>query len=272
MANIINLFLNEKLIKVNEGISLYELKNDYKKDADVIILNGFPQKEDKALKNNDRVVFIKKGEKPNKNELEALMVSRHTPGIFNKLKNSKVGIAGVGGLGSNIALSLARIGVGTLKLVDFDVVEPSNLNRQQFFVDDIGKYKVDAMSEIINKVNPFIKVYKCKEFLNSENIERTFSDVDIIIEAFDNPESKAVLCNKVLIDMKDKYLIAGSGMAGYFSSNSIETRKIRSKFYVCGDGENAAKEGQGLMAPRVSICANHMANMAVRIICNKEDV
>lgn len=200
------------------------------------------------------------------------MSSRHTPGIFNKLKKAKVGIAGVGGLGSNIAVSLARIGIGTLKLVDFDVVEPSNLNRQQYFIEDLGKYKVDAMRDIIYKINPFIKVEIVKEFLNDKNIEGIFKDCDIVIEAFDNPESKAILCNTVLLKMKDKYLIAGSGMAGYFSSDLIKTRKIREKFYICGDEENAAMEGQGLMAPRVTICAGHMANMAVRIICNNEEV
>lgn len=237
-----------------------------------MILNGIYEKEDKDLNENDRVVLIKYGEIPQKEEIEALMSSRHTPEIFNKLKKAKVGIAGIGGLGSNIAVSLARIGIGTLKLVDFDLVEPSNLNRQQYFIEDLGKYKVDAMKDIIYKINPFIKVEIVKEFLNNKNIERVFKDCDIIIEAFDNPESKATLCNTVLLKMKDKYLIAASGMAGYFSSNLIKTRKIRSKFYICGDEENASKEGQGLMAPRVTICAGHMANMAVRIICNNEDV
>ena len=106
--------------------------------------------------------------------------------------------------------------------------------------------------------------------LNKNNIKEIFNDVDIIIEAFDNPECKAELSSIVLSEMKDKVLIASSGMASYYPSNDIITRKINSRFYICGDGVNEAKEGNGLMAPRVAICANHMANCALRIILGEE--
>ena len=115
-------------------------------------------------------------------------------------------------------------------ICDFDIVEPSNLNRQQYFVKDIGKFKVDALKEILLKINPFINVKTNNVFIDKDNIEYLFKDRDIIIEAFDKAESKAILANVVLTKMPDKYLIMGSGMAGYFDSNIIRTRKINENF------------------------------------------
>jgi len=261
------IFINEKLLEVKENITAYQVKDEYKKDSDVVILNGHPIEKDEMLREKDKIALIKKGESLSLDELENLLIARHTPNVHNKLKKGKIAILGLGGLGSNIAISLARIGVGQLVLVDFDVVEPSNLNRQQYFIDDIGKYKTQAMYENISKINPFINIKTYNMLVNKENMN-VFNDVDIIIEAFDNPKYKAQISNYVLINMKDKYLIASSGMAGYYDSNIIKTKKIREKFYICGDLVNEAKIGEGLMAPRVSICANHMANLAMQILIN----
>ncbi|MGL5314037.1 MAG: sulfur carrier protein ThiS adenylyltransferase ThiF [Peptostreptococcaceae bacterium] len=265
-----NIKVNENWECVDKESTLFYIKEKYHKDSDVCILNGYPINDDKKLKDKDEVVFIKKGQIPTMDELESLLVARHTPGVHSKVKKAVIGIAGLGGLGSNIAISLARVGVGKLVIVDFDVVEPSNLNRQQYFIKDIGKYKVHALKEILLNINPFIEIEEKVELIREDNIQSLFKDVDIIIEAFDNPISKASLSTKVLTSMREKYLIASSGMAGYYDSNLIKTRKINSKFYICGDEENEAKEGQGLMATRVSICANHMANIAIRIILGEE--
>ena len=262
--------INEQYSEVVEGVSCFELKQEVKRESDIVILNGFPIKEDKLLKDGDSISFIKRGEVPTKDELEAFLVARHTPNVYEKLKKASVGIAGAGGLGSNIALSLARIGVGNIKIVDFDIVEPSNLNRQQYYIKDIGEYKVNALKRNLREVNPFINVIAIIERLNKDNIKESFDDVDIIIEAFDNPECKAEISNVVLTEMRDKVLIASSGMASYYHSNDIITRRINNRFYICGDGVNEAKEGSGLMAPRVAICANHMANCALRIILGEE--
>ncbi len=78
------------------------------------------------------------------------MIARHTPNLHNKLKSGKVAVLGLGGLGSNIAISLSRVGVGEIILVDYDVVEPSNLNRQQYFVKHIGMKK-NRGTKIFNK-------------------------------------------------------------------------------------------------------------------------
>lgn len=263
----IKIYLNELEIDINDNIYILDIKEKYKKDADIIILNGFPINTNIKLKNNDKVTLIKRGEIPKKHELESLMMARHTPGVFENLKNAKVTIAGCGGLGSNIAVSLARVGVGNLIICDYDIVEPSNLNRQQYFIEDIGKFKVDALKDILLKINPFINIKTYKVFLDENNIECLLKDSDIIIEAFDKAKYKAKLSNIVLTKMKDKYLITGSGMAGYFDSNIIKTKKVNEKFFICGDFINEAKVGSGLMAPRVGIVANHMANEAIRILC-----
>lgn len=260
------LFINEDLKILNKNeVSINFIKDRFKKNADVVILNGYPISENKRLKDGDRVTLIKKGEIPTFEELESLMVSRHTPNIHSSLKKGKIAVLGLGGLGSNIAISLARIGVGHLILADFDVVEPSNLNRQQYFISDIGKYKTDAIKNHIKNINPFIKIDTVNKIIDSSNINE-FEDVDIIMEAFDNPRYKAEIASFILKNMKDKYLISSSGMAGFYDSNIIKTRMIKERFFICGDGVNEAKEGDGLMAPRVSICANHMANLATKIL------
>ncbi|SHJ30166.1 sulfur carrier protein ThiS adenylyltransferase [Clostridium cavendishii DSM 21758] len=213
-----------------------------------------------------------KGEWLDEKKLEKLIYARNTKGVTEKVKKAKVGIAGAGGLGSNIAISLARLGVGEITIVDFDIIEHSNLNRQQYFISDIGNLKVKVLKSIINKINPFIKVNEVVEKIDERNIKDIFKDVDIIVEAFDVPENKAMLSNYVLTRMRDKYLIAASGMAGYYSSNLITTKKVRDKFYLCGDFENGISDTVGVMAPRVIICANHMANMVLNIILGKEEI
>lgn len=259
------IFVNEIERQVEENISIFKIKDIFNKCSDVIVLNGFPTKKDEILKENDRVTLIEKGKKPSIKELESLMIARHTPKVHEKLKAGKVAILGLGGLGSNIAISLSRIGVGKLILVDYDVVEPSNLNRQQYFIDDIGKHKTKAMKEQLGKINPFIDVETHNSYITRENMN-FLHEADIIIEAFDDPNCKAEISNFILLHMREKYLIASSGMAGYYDSNLIVTKKIREKFYICGDFVHEAKEGDGLMAPRVAICANHMANLASKIL------
>ncbi len=266
------IYLNEKEVELLDGISLHKIKDQFKVDADLVILNGFPKATDDIVSEGDRVVLIKKGELPKQVELEALMASRHTPGVHQKMKAAKVVVAGLGGLGSNIAIALARIGVGHLVLADFDVVEPSNLNRQAYFVSHIGMAKTEAMKDLISSINPFVEVTLIKDLINAQNIEDYFKDADAIIEAFDKPEYKAELVNTVLTKMPEKKIVAASGMAGYGSNNSIVTKRVLKNFYLVGDEVSEAKVGNGLMAPRVGIAASHQANMAVRLLLGETDV
>lgn len=263
--------VNEKVVEVAENISLLQVKEIFKPDADVIVFNGFPVNHDVFLKEMDQVFLIKKGEIPSQEELEYMMIARHTPGVYEKLKNSIVGIAGLGGLGSNIAIALARVGVGHLVIADFDVVEPSNLNRQQYFIDQIGFYKTDALSMNLQRINPFINIFAHKVLLTPDNIPGIFANCHVIIEAFDRADMKTMLIHTVLEKLPDAYIIAASGLAGYGPNNDIITRSISKKLFVVGDLASEAKPGCGLMAPRVGIAAHHQANQAVRILLGEFD-
>lgn len=264
------ILVNEKEIFTEDKVTAFKIRENIKKDADIVILNGFPIKEDYDLKEGDKVTLIRRGEIPNKEELEALMVSRHTPKVHEKVKKAKVAIAGLGGLGSTVALALGRIGVGHLKIIDFDVVEPSNLNRQQYFIKHIGMKKCDALKDILSEINPFIEVKSIDICVNKNNIKELFEDVDIVIEAFDGAENKAMIVREVLLQTKNPKIISASGMAGYYSNNLIISKKVNSRLYMCGDFENEAKVNEGLMAPRVGIAACHEANMALRLILGEE--
>lgn len=267
-----NITVNEKKYHIKDGSTAFQVRDLFKKDADIVIVNGFQTKEDVQLKEGDKITLIKRGEIPKEEEIQWLLTARHTPGVHEKVKKVKVGIAGLGGLGSNVAVSLARIGVGELVLVDYDVVEPSNLNRQHYFIKHIGMPKTKALKGIIKEINPFIKVVTKDVYIDESNVDNCFSDVDIIVEAFDDPKCKAVLVNTCLERFPDKVIIAASGLAGYFSNNKIKTKRIRDNFYLVGDSVSAAKIGCGLMAPRVGIAANHQANMVLRIILGERDV
>jgi len=257
--------VNGKEIILKESISIKDLAELIKKEYDIVIYNGFPINDiDTCLKEGDNIFFIKKCVIPDRDELEFLMISRHTPNIYNKLKNSCVGIAGVGGLGSNVAIALARIGVGRIIIADFDVVEPSNLNRQQYFVKDIGRPKVEAIKETLGLINPYVVVEANYLRLTPENIPYVFKDVKIVIEAFDRAEEKAMLI-KTCVNL-GKIVIAASGLAGYGDNDSIVTRKINDNLYIVGDNESEAGIGLGLMAPRVMIAAAKQANLAVEIL------
>lgn len=196
---------------------------------------------------------------------EEHLIERHGRTVQEKIFNARVGVAGLGGLGSNIAIDLARIGIGKLVLVDFDSVELSNINRQAYFLNQIGERKTDALIHLIRCVNPFVELEVCNTVVDGENAVDIFKDVDIVVEAFDNPESKAVLVEQILLE-GNKPIISASGMAGYGSSNTILTKKIRKGFYICGDGKTGIENSNGLMAPRVHVASGHQANMVLRLI------
>ena len=239
-------------------------------EPDIFIVNGFAIKDDINLNDGSNVVFIRRGVMPEREVLRSMIASRNSPELNLALSKAVIGVAGLGGLGSNIALSLARVGVKKLVLADFDVVEPSNLNRQQYFVRHIGMKKTQALKELINDVNPFVEVETHDIFLDEKNVASVFGECEILCEAFDNVAGKAMILNEAGASLKEKKIIGASGMAGYFSSNLIKTIKFAKNVYLCGDLTNEAKIGQGLMAPRVAICANHEANLAIRLLMGLE--
>ena len=207
-----------------------------------------------------------------KEEIYAALNERHSPETQAILLEGNVAIAGLGGLGSNVAYSLTRIGVGHLHLIDFDVVDVTNLNRQQYFMEHVGMYKTEALKSLLMKINPYIEIKTDCVRVTEENIKELFCDNDIVCEAFDNPDAKALLVNGIMEYFPEKKLVSASGMAGFGSSNSIVTRRITKNFYLCGDRVTAPSYGNGLMAPRVAVCAAHEANMITRLILGEEEV
>lgn len=267
----IDIYINGKITKT-QAISLHQLVKDYQKPFDIIIYNGFQTTKDFALRPNDTIHLIKKGDLPNQDELENMLSARHTPSIHHQIKQGRVAIAGLGGLGSQIAVMLARTGVGYLKLIDFDIVEPSNLNRQHYFISHLGHPKTTALKQQLLDINPYINIQTEDVRITETNIHNYFNDVDFVCEAFDHPQSKALLINYLLQHKPAITTVAASGMAGYKSSNLIKTTRPMKRLYLCGDTETEAKPGYGLMAPRVQICAAHQANMILRLLLNINDI
>jgi sulfur carrier protein ThiS adenylyltransferase len=250
----------------------FEVREQIGEPTDIVILNGFQIDQDSPISENDCLSIIRKGIMPNEEELESMMMARHTPHVHKRLKQSKVAIAGLGGLGSNIAVMLARIGVGQLFLVDFDIVEPSNLNRQSYYISHLGLPKTIALKKQLEEINPFIKIETETVKITEENVKQLFNGYDIICEAFDKPDQKSMLINTALELLPNSKIVSGSGMAGYESSNLMKTTNPMKRLYLCGDLENAARVGRGLMAPRVNICAGHQANMILRLLIGIEDI
>ncbi|MCR5585912.1 MAG: sulfur carrier protein ThiS adenylyltransferase ThiF [Lachnospiraceae bacterium] len=189
---------------------------------------------------------------------------------LNLLRNSSVAICGLGGLGSNVAIALARAGVGRLHIIDFDRVDISNLNRQQYFVKQLGMPKTDALEDNLKEIFPFIEIKKDFVKIDENNIPTLLKDDDIICEAFDNPDAKATLVGSVLKLFPEKYIVSGSGMAGFGSTNLIKTERRLSKLYICGDGFSDIDDGIGLVSSRVLAAAAHEANMIIRLIIGEE--
>lgn len=217
----------------------------------------------------DNRIQIQEEEKhrlPSKEEIEGALRMRHTKELQDKISRAGVAVCGLGGLGSNIAFALARCGIGYLHLIDFDRVDLTNLNRQQYMAVQIGMPKPQALKEELLAVNPYLDIRTDFVKLTEENIPELLKDDRYICEAFDVPEAKAMLTNRILERFPDKILVGASGMAGLGNSNEIRTRKVLPNYYLCGDGTSDVQTCGGLMAPRVMICAAQQANQILELI------
>lgn len=181
------------------------------------------------------------------------------------LKTKTVGIAGCGGLGSNCAVALARVGIGRLVIADFDLVEMGNLNRQFYFYDQIGMLKVSALKQNLFRINPEVRVNTFDIRLCQSDIIEIYSKCDVIVEAFDKPEMKYMILDAVHNYLPEKFLVMGVGMAGWGGNNMIKTRQS-DKLIICGDEVNAIDEKCPPLAPRVGIVAHMQANAVLEIL------
>ena len=186
-----------------------------------------------------------------------------------KLKNVVVGIAGLGGLGSTVAVALVRTGVGRLIIADFDKVEKDNLSRQQYFTDQLGKNKTDAMTENLLRINPDVKVEAHKVKLNADNVPKIFAEADVIAECFDKAEEKQMIVQAVLSKM-DIPIVTVSGLAGYGNSNAIQTRRISDRLILVGDCNSGIDSVKVLTAARVGVAACHQANAIIENIVERK--
>ncbi len=204
-------------------------------------------------------------------EWYSTLEKRHGADLQRKFSSACVAVCGLGGLGSNVAVSLARSGVGTLLLIDFDKVDMSNLHRQQYAVSQLGMCKTDAMKQTLAEIAPYCNVVTHTVKLKEDNLS-LIADCDVVCECFDNTEYKALLVNGVSEYYPEKYIVAASGMSGLHTGNAIQTKKFGKRLYICGDGTSDVADDGTLFAPRVMLCAAHQANTVLRIIAGEFDV
>ena len=206
---------------------------------------------------------------PTKEEMRKALELRQGKVLRQKFSAATIAVCGLGGLGSNIAVSLARAGIGKLILIDFDRVDVTNLHRQQYKASQIGMYKTEALSENLKEIAPYIELEVHALRIDENTTLELFEDADIICEAFDNAEAKAMLTSLVLEAFPDKFFVAASGMAGLGSANAIQTRRVSKRFYLCGDGKSDVAESGSLVASRVMLCAAHQAHTVLRILAEQ---
>ena len=198
------------------------------------------------------------------------MIARHGVDLHKRFSSATAAICGLGGLGSNIAIALARAGIGKLLLIDFDRVDITNLRCQQYKANQIGRYKTDALAENLLGIAPYTEVQTVTVRITEDNFAAMLEDAYIICEAFDNAE--AMLVNGVLEQMPDRYLVAASGRADMGTLNSIQTRKVMKRFYLCGDEVSNVADTIGLLEPRVMLCAAHQVHTVLRILAGEYEV
>lgn len=209
---------------------------------------------------------------PSHEDMHRALEERHGKNQQACFDAATIGIAGLGGLGSHVALSLTRLGIGHLILVDCDTVEITNIHRQHYRSSDIGTPKALALTQQLQEINPYLTFEPHVMRLTPTNTERIFSSCTLIIEALDDPEEKAWFTQTCLSRLPHITLIGASGMAGSGTATTITTIHPFAHYYLCGDGISDVASCQTLMAPRVSVCANHMASAAMRLILGLDPI
>ena len=197
------------------------------------------------------------------------LIERHGAARQEKFSRGRVAICGLGGLGSRVAELLTRAGVGYLRLIDFDRLEATNLNRQWYFMEQLGRYKAEALADNLRRITPYAELDVHTVRITEDNLARLLADVDVIVEAFDDATCKAMLVNGVREQFPRCHLVAASGMAGFASANAMRVRRLSENFYLCGDGRSAADAGDGLYGARVNICSAQEALVVLQLLAGE---
>ncbi|MGM0417033.1 MAG: sulfur carrier protein ThiS adenylyltransferase ThiF [Thermodesulfobacteriota bacterium] len=258
--------VNECTYTITPGTDVAQLRANLRDDTAVTLVNGELSTDTRLLKSGDRVSFLGSDINYTPARFDAVLSERHGTEVQQRLQQACVGIAGAGGLGSNLSIALARAGVGHLIIADQDVVELSNLHRQQYFIDQLDQPKVEALAHTLYRINPQIQLKTHHIRVESSNTAALFGAAQILVEAFDGAEAKADLVQSWLQRYPERPLVAASGMAGFDSVNSITTTHPFANLYVCGDGTNGVEERGSLCASRVAVAANHQAHAVIRLL------
>ena len=197
------------------------------------------------------------------------LIERHGAARQEKFSRGRVAICGLGGLGRRVAELLTRAGVGYLRLIDFDRLEATNLNRQWYFMEQLGRYKAEALADNLRRITPYAELDVHTVRITEDNLASLLADVDVIVEAFDNATCKAMLVNGVREQFPRCHLVAASGMAGFASANAMRVRRLSENFYLCGDGRSAADAGDGLYGARVNICSAQEALVVLQLLAGE---
>ena len=266
-----NIFVNGKPVKAPDNTTLANFKETYYPDSDVQIVNAAVCDDpERRINDGDRLYLIKRGEVPTKEILAELQFSRQPFAVTSLLQKACVGIAGAGGLGTVVAEILARAGIGKLVIADFDVVEPSNLNRQRFLLSQLGRPKVEALADNIKAFTPFIDLVTLKQKVTAADCATFFSGCTVVAECFDRPENKAEIVFGLKKNLPGCSVVTVSGIAGLADGNDIRVRKISEGFWVVGDMTSDAGDGGGLLASRVGIAASLQAHLIIRLLAGEQ--
>ena len=182
------------------------------------------------------------------------------------IESSRIGIAGAGGLGSNCAHNLVRSGFKKFKIVDFDTITPSNLDRQFYFLDQVGKKKVDTLKINLCRINPELDIEIGEVKITEDNIKELFKDCQIVVECLDSAEGKSMLVNKLLPE--GKFIVSASGLGGVGSSDEIKVHRIKENLVIIGDLRSDIKDRPAL-SPRVSVAAAKEADVVLEYLLKK---
>ncbi|MFA7063556.1 MAG: sulfur carrier protein ThiS adenylyltransferase ThiF [Methanomethylophilus sp.] len=247
-----------------------ELRRQTAPASDAAIADGYDTDDAQLLQDGMDLVFWQYGRMPPTLQMDAVLTARDTPRVRDRLRHARVGIAGLGGLGSHVAVMLARTGIGTLVLADYDRVDPTNLNRQDYTVADVGRPKTAALRDRLQQTAPLTHVELFSAQITAANAAAVFRDCGIVCEAFDKADQKAMLV-ETLLQVSGITVVSGSGLAGYGHADDIRTAVRMPHLIVCGDNHSAAAPGRGLMAPQVTVCAGHMADAVLKLLIDSED-
>lgn len=182
---------------------------------------------------------------------------------FKKVQSARIGIAGAGGLGSNCALNLVRVGFRRLTIADFDIIDPSNLDRQFYFLDQVGMSKIEALKINLSRVNPDIEITPYNRKIAAPDVKDIFGDCDAVVECLDMAESKSMLVSELL--KMGKFTVTASGLGGIGSTDEIRLHKLKDNLFMIGDLQSDICRKPAL-SPRVNVAAAKQADVILEYV------